>query len=78
MPNLALKPLPTDEKSEKLRIELTPVLGNELRQYQTAYKALYGSEIPLEALVPAILEQFLEKDRGFKQWKKTRVNGTAL
>ena len=77
MPSLALKPLATDDKTEKLRIEVKPGLGDELRAYQADYKVQYGSEVAIEALVPAILEQFLENDRAFKRWKKSQVNGAV-
>lgn len=54
-----------DRTPVRLVIHVSPELNRVLGDYARAYKEVYGSEEPVEALVPAMLASFLDSDRDF-------------
>jgi hypothetical protein len=64
MPELKIGRLP-DRKPVKLSVTLSPALNQRLGAYATAYKAAYGDDEEIEALIPFMLERFLDADRSF-------------
>jgi len=61
---LRLPKLP-DRRPVKLTISLPPSLGQALEDYAVLYREAYGEAEPVQELVPAMLERFLETDRAF-------------
>ncbi len=72
MPELKLARLP-DRKPVKITITVSPELNQALRQYAGIYRATYGEAESVAALIPFMLGNFLETDRGFA---KARKDGT--
>lgn len=66
---LKIGPLP-DKTPTKLTLALDPVLHTDLEQYAKVYRAAYGSEASVAALVPHMLSAFLASDAGFKRARK--------
>jgi hypothetical protein len=64
MPDLKLGKL-RDRTPVKLTIGIAPELSEALAAYAELYLATYGEAEPVQALVPAMLERFLESDRAF-------------
>jgi len=64
MPELKLARLP-DRTPIKLAITVTPDLHQMLQQYAMLYAEAYGREEPIAELIPAMLANFLDGDRGF-------------
>lgn len=71
MTELKLAKLP-DRNPIKMTISVMPDLYEGLRDYAALYAEAYGSEEPLNELVPAILATFLEGDRGFHKYRLAR------
>jgi hypothetical protein len=69
MTMIKLPQLP-DRTPTKLAVFVMPDLHHDLQAYAAAYAAAYGREVAVADLIPAILEAFLESDRGFRQRKK--------
>jgi hypothetical protein len=69
MPELKLAKLP-DRVSVKLTITIQPDLAQALRKYAAVYRATYGQAESVEELVPFMLANFLEGDRGFAKARK--------
>lgn len=64
MPNLKLAKLP-DRRNVKVTVTLSPDLDKALKAYAEVYRASYGDEEEVSALIPYMLEQFLASDRVF-------------
>jgi len=64
MPNLKLGKLP-DRTLVKCTIQLSPTLEKSLQDYAAAYEAEYGQAESVADLIPHMLANFLESDRGF-------------
>jgi len=64
MAGLRLEKLP-DRTPVKLTISIAPELNQALGAYAELYLATYGKAEPVQELVPAMLERFLESDRAF-------------
>ncbi len=64
MTELKLPALP-NRSPVKLSIHILPELAQALDDYARMYAAAYGREEPVTALVPAMLEAFLNSDRKF-------------
>jgi hypothetical protein len=69
MPNIKPQKLP-DRKLVKLTVSMTPELRRALEAYSAYYKASYGEEVTVTDLIPAMLVQFLARDRGFAKARK--------
>lgn len=71
MAELKLAKLP-DRTPVKIPITVSPSLNQKLAAYAGAYKDTYGAEEKVADLIPFILEQFLDGDRGFKGKRRSR------
>lgn len=70
MPDLKLARLP-DRTPVKLTISIAPELHARLQAYAALYRETYGSDEPVNELVPAMLVSFLESDRAFRSRNKS-------
>lgn len=69
MPELKLGKLP-DRKPVKITIMASATLDKKLHSYAEAYRAAYGEDEKVGDLIPFMLEQFLDGDRGFAKARK--------
>ena len=69
MPELKLGKLP-DRKPVKITITVSAALDKKLHSYADAYRAAYSEDEKVGALIPFMLEQFLDGDRGFAKARK--------
>lgn len=67
--NLRIDKLP-DRTPVKLTISVDPDLATALADYAAIYRQTYGEEEKPETLIPAMLENFLGADAGFKRARK--------
>ncbi len=68
---VALPRIEVDEPRH-VRLSLKGRLCQELDAYRAAYKEAYGAEVELEALIPHILETYMQADRNFRSWRQRR------
>lgn len=73
MPELKLAKLP-DRTPVKITITMPPELNQALRQYAGLYRTTYGNAESVAELIPFMLGNFLDSDRGFA---KARKDGLA-
>jgi len=66
MAGIKLARLP-DRTPVKLTFSASPDLKQALDDYAALYAERYGSEEPLDQLIPAMLVSFLESDREFRR-----------
>ena len=64
MAKLRLGPIP-DDKPVTRTVKLSAALDAELCAYAELYAQSFGP-VPIERLIPAMLEQFMRADRGFR------------
>ena len=77
MADLKLHRLP-DRVPVKLTITVEPDLHKALLIYADLYRETYAQEEPVQTLIPYMLREFLDTDRGFAQAAKARsANGAA-
>jgi hypothetical protein len=69
--HVALPKIEIDEP-RPIRLSLKGRLCQELEAYRAAYKEAYGVDVELEALIPHILETYIQSDRSFKSWRNGR------
>lgn len=69
MPALKLPKLP-DRTPIKITISISSHLHRALGDYAALYEESYGQPEPLQELIPAMLEGFLELDRAFAQRRR--------
>ena len=74
MPELKLARLP-DRKPVKITINVSATLDKKLHSYAEAYRAAYGEEEKVSELIPFILDQFLDGDRGFAKARREKDTG---
>ncbi|PQA88340.1 DUF2274 domain-containing protein [Hyphococcus luteus] len=67
--SLRIDKLP-DRTPVKLTISVDPDLAQALTDYAAIYRQTYGEEEKPETLIPAMLENFLGADAGFKRARK--------
>ncbi len=72
---LRLERLP-DRTPVRLTLMLDPELASALTDYASIYTQVYGEETKPEALIPAMLQDFLGNDAGFRRARKA-LNTTA-
>jgi len=65
MTTIKLPQLP-DRTPIKLAITVLPDLNQLLNDYAAHYAAVYGREVSVAEMVPAILSNYLESDRAFQ------------
>ena len=68
---VALPRIKVDEPRH-VRLSLKGRLCQDLDAYRAAYKEAYGAEVELEALIPHILETYMQADRSFRAWRQRR------
>jgi hypothetical protein len=66
------------EKEVKLSCRVVESLEKDLESYAEAYQDIYGTAVEKEELVPLILQQFLDSDRKFKNWRKEQKKNAAV
>ncbi len=71
MPELKLGKLP-DRKPVKITITVSSALDKKLHSYAEAYRSAYGEDEKVSELIPFILDQFLEGDRGFAKARREK------
>jgi hypothetical protein len=67
--SLRLDKLP-DRTPVRMSISVDPDLASALADYSKIYRQTYGAEEKPEALIPAMLHQFLGGDTGFKRARR--------
>ncbi len=72
---LRLSKLP-DRSPVRMSISIDPCLASALADYANIYRQTYGSEEKPETLIPAMLENFLGTDAGFKRARRALSNNT--
>ena len=71
MAGLRLGKLP-DRTPVKITISLSPELNQALADYASLYEETYGHAEPVQELIPAMLESFLEGDKLFVRRRRER------
>ena len=66
---LRLGQLP-DRTPVRMSLSVDPELASALSDYAEIYRQTYGSEEKPETLIPAMLENFLGGDAGFKRARR--------
>jgi len=72
MANVSIDRLHSDQPPQRYRVEVDPDLQAELELYAAAYEQDYGTKPKMADLIPALVAQFLAKDRDFKKYKRDR------
>ena len=67
--SLRLDKLP-DRTPVRISIAVDPDLASALTDYANIYRQTYGAGEKPEALIPAMLQQFLGTDAGFKRARR--------
>lgn len=67
--SLRLAQLP-DRTPVRMHVCVDPELASALRDYAEIYGATYGTPEKPETLIPAMLENFLSSDAGFKRARR--------
>lgn len=67
--SIKLPKLP-DRTPSKLTITVLPDLHQALQDYASAYAQVYGVQVSVADLIPAILADYLDGDRTFRQRQK--------
>jgi len=76
MAKLRLGPIP-DAKPVTRTLKLSATLDAELCAYAELYAQSFGP-VPVERLIPAMLEQFMRADRGFRARSKRTETAAVL
>jgi hypothetical protein len=71
MPELKLGKLP-DRKPVKITITVSAALDKKLHSYAEAYRAAYSEDEKVNDLIPFMIEQFLDGDRGFAKTRREK------
>ncbi|HYE29073.1 MAG TPA: DUF2274 domain-containing protein [Allosphingosinicella sp.] len=71
MAGLRLGKLP-DRTPVKVTISLSPELNQALGEYAALYQETYGHPEPVQELIPAMLNSFLEGDKLFARRRRER------
>lgn len=71
--SLRLGPLPKTEMV-KLTISVSAATKSSLDQYASLHSQLHGERVDAAALIPHMLEAFIERDRGFKALSSKSAN----
>lgn len=59
-----------DRKPVRFSVSVDPELASALRDYAEIYGDTYGTREKPETLIPAMLENFLGSDAGFKRARR--------
>lgn len=69
---LRLGPLPRSE-TVRMTITLSAALKSKLDRYASVHSSAWHEAVDAAALIPHMLEQFIDRDRGFKAASKNRA-----
>ena len=69
MAKLRLGPV-LDDKPIKRTVLLSAALDAQLAAYGEAYAAEFGQRLPVEKLIPPMIERFIGTDRGFSRARR--------
>ncbi len=72
---LKLGPLPKTE-TVKVTIQLASELKTKLDQYAHLHSETFGQRVEAAALIPLMLQTFMDRDRGFRALQKRRLRGS--
>lgn len=75
-PTLKLSRLP-DRTPVKINLHVDPELHRDLEDYACVYRAVYGDDEKIPALIPFMLRAFIESDAAFKRARKEQSTGDA-
>lgn len=70
---LKLGPLPRNE-TVKMTVQLSGELKAKLEHYAHLHSAAFGQRVDAAALVPLMLQTFMDRDRGFRSLQKRAVH----
>jgi hypothetical protein len=70
---LKLGPLPRNEKV-KMTVQLSGELKAKLEHYAHLHSEAFGQRVDAAALVPLMLQTFMDRDRGFRSLQKRAVH----
>jgi len=73
---LRLGPLPRTE-TVKISITVPVTLKAQLDRYAEAHSCAWNEPVDAAALIPHMLEQFVERDRGFKAALRAATRATV-
>ncbi len=62
-------------RSVQLRVTVAGELNASLENYTRYYEHVHGDSVEPRALIPEMLRAFLEGDREFQAWTRSRSNG---
>jgi hypothetical protein len=71
---LKLGPLPKNE-TVKVTIQLSGELKAKLEQYAQLHSEAFGQRVDAAALIPLMLQTFMDRDRGFRSLQKRAMHG---
>jgi len=64
-------------RSVQVRVTVTGELNAALENYARYYEHVHGDPVEPRALIPQMLRAFLEGDREFQAWTRSRSNGAS-
>lgn len=62
-------------RSVQVRVTLPGDLNTALESYARYYEHVHGESVEPKALIPEILHAFIDADREFQAWSRSRSNG---
>ena len=62
-------------RSVQVRVTLAGELNAALENYARYYEHVHGDPVDARALIPEMLRAFIEADREFHTWSRSRING---
>lgn len=71
---LKLGPLPKNE-TVKVTVQLSGELKSKLEQYAHLHSEAFGRRVDATALIPLMLQTFMDRDRGFRALQKRAMHG---
>jgi hypothetical protein len=74
---LKIGPLPNPEKV-KLLVQVSAELKELLDEYARIHSQAGGRPVDAVTLIPHMLQQFIDRDRGFRMMRKSRQNPPSI
>jgi hypothetical protein len=62
-------------RSVQVRVTLAGEVNAALENYAGYYEHIHGDPVEPRALIPEMLRAFIEADREFQAWSRSRSNG---
>jgi hypothetical protein len=66
-----------ERKRVRLIVQISPDLHERLKSYANLYEKSYGSVEEIEALVPFMIEGFLDEDKAFQKSAQNHTTKSA-